>query len=183
MFGHDKQDYNDDNDDNSVAVSIIPPAPVDDTTATPQDLSAELSLPAPASDAPVADVPATDAPAAEAEVGSEHVESLPDFSATPEVPAPTPDAELSGSSVDVSAGGDLSSLNSLKQDALHELSPLIGHLDQTPDEKYATAKMVYEETNDQNLLSAVYEAAKNLTDDKAKAEAIYDVIQKINAAK
>ena len=54
----------------------------------------------------------------------------------------------------------MSNLSSLKQDALHELSPLIGYLDQSPEEKYATAKMVYEETKDQNILSAVYDAAK-----------------------
>ena len=72
------------------------------------------------------------------------------------------------------------SLSELKQAALRELSPLVGHLNQTPDEKYETAKMIYEETRDHTALTAVYEAAKNLTDEKAKAEAIYDVIQKIS---
>lgn len=104
--------------------------------------------------------------------------SLPE----PEIHSPVQEVAMPSASINITPTGTLNNLGALRQDALHELSPLIGHLDQTPDEKYATAKMVYEETKDQNLLSAVYEAAKNLPDDKAKAEAIYDVIQKINAA-
>ena len=93
---------------------------------------------------------------------------------------PSPDMELSSPTITINSSGTMKDLSSLKQEALHELSPLINQLDQSPDEKYATAKMVYEETNDQALLTAVYDAAKNLPEDKAKAEAIYDVIKKIN---
>jgi hypothetical protein len=106
--------------------------------------------------------------------------------ATTDTPEPTPDAELSTStstSIDDSMATSSvvpTSLTSLKQEALRELSPLIGHLDQTPDEKYTFAKMMYEETKNQDLLSKVYEAAKGLIDEKAKAKAIYDIVQKIN---
>lgn len=71
-------------------------------------------------------------------------------------------------------------LNTIKQNALRELSGLIGHLDQTPEEKYATAKMIYDETKDQNSLNAVFEAAKNLPDEKARANALHDVVSTIN---
>lgn len=166
MFGHDKTD------DTSQQTNMADPN--DDQTLVDQTVQQmphdELNLPEPEIHSPVQDVPAED------------------YIATPigmPLPSETPEVQsvpVSETAIGITSAGTLSNLGALRQDALHELSPLIGQLDQTPDEKYATAKMVYEETKDQNILSAVYEAAKNLPDEKAKAEAIYDVIQKINAA-
>jgi hypothetical protein len=174
MFGRDNQQ--DGVEDNSVPVSVV--STTTDTSTTPVQTVAmtqdEISLPAPAPDPtmPTAAAPSDD--------------GAPEFIETPvaphmSMPEPTPDEELSSPAITINTSGIMSNLKALKQEALHELSPLIGQLDQTPDEKYATAKMVYEETNDQALLTSVYEAAKNLPDEKEKAEAIYDVIQKINA--
>lgn len=161
MFGHDDQ-----NDDSQTNV----PVTNDDSTAVQQQ--DEMTLPAPTDDAPVQDMPSEDY--VTTPIG------MPLPSETPEVPAPTPDAVLSSTPIGIASNGSLSNLNELKQDALRELSPLIGYLDQSPEEKYNTAKMVYEETKDQNLLSSVYEAAKNLPDDKSKAQAIYEIVKLIN---
>lgn len=94
-----------------------------------------------------------------------------------EITAPVPDAELSHTD---HSSTTISDLGALKQQALKELSPLLHKLDQTPEDKYKVALMVYEETKDQNMLNTVYEAAKNLPDETAKAEAIYDIVKKIN---
>ncbi|CAN5413911.1 hypothetical protein BH10PAT3_BH10PAT3_0130 [soil metagenome] len=159
MFGHDKPE-------DSAATSTVTPTLTDDATSTAPTAVDELSLPVPTTgtDEPDSDVTSTG-------------------TSVPAPEATAPESSTASSTIGISGGGDLSNLSSLKQDALHELSPLIGHLDQSPDEKYETAKMVYEETKDQSVLTAIYEAAKNLPDDKAKAEAIYDVIKKINELK
>jgi hypothetical protein len=172
MFGHDKSD---DNDEPATVAPTIDDtsSAADDTTAPAPD--AELTLPAPATDdvAVPGDTPASSV------VADEPVSALPTFTDN----AAVEPAQNAGEPITISGAGKMSDLTALRQEALHELSPLIGQLDQTPDEKYATAKMVFEETKDQALLASVYEAAKNLTDEKAKAEAIYDVIQKINDLK
>lgn len=164
MFGHDKQDDN--TDGQAIAVSVTP---TNDDTTVPDDPQNELNLPEPATD----------------DTAMSPDMSTPEYVETPAAPIssfdmPTPDVELSSLPITISQSGAMKDLGALKQEALHELSPLIGQLDLSPDEKYATAKMVYEETNDQALLTAVYDAAKDLPEDKAKAEAIYDVIKKIN---
>jgi len=116
--------------------------------------------------------------------------TLPEPTAQPtpalsfDVPAPTaapvPDGHLVAEPNQVTHGGMSGDLAMLKRDALKELSPLVDHLDQSPQEKYEMAKLMYEETRDQAMLTKVYEAARNLPDEKAKAMAIYDVIKTID---
>lgn len=74
-------------------------------------------------------------------------------------------------------GGDL--LN-LKQQALQHLSPLVSHLDQTPEEKFRTTMMMIQASDDQTLIKTAFEAAQKITDDKARAQALLDVINEIN---
>lgn len=76
------------------------------------------------------------------------------------------------------AGG--SDLIDLKQKALQELSPLVGHLEQTPEEKFHTTMMMIQATDNKDMLSKAYEAAQAITDEKAKAQALLDVINEIN---
>jgi hypothetical protein len=71
-------------------------------------------------------------------------------------------------------------LLSIKQGALHQLSPLVGHLDQTPEEKFRTTMMMIQASDDQSLIKAAYEAAQKISDDKARAQALLDVINEIN---
>lgn len=171
MFGHD-------NTDDSTTQTIIPDQD-DDQSLVDQSVEQmpedEINLPNP-------DVQTTnDVAPTEEYIATPIGIQLP--SDTPKMQtAPVAATDYSPAPIGIAPNGTMSNLSALRQEALRELSPLIGQLDQTPDEKYATAKMVYEETNDQNILSAVYEAAKNLTNEKAKAEAIYDIIKKINAA-
>ena len=71
-------------------------------------------------------------------------------------------------------------LTDIKQQALQHLSPLVGHLDQSPEEKFHTTMMMLQATDDQNLVKAAFDAAKDIPDDKARAQALMDVINEIN---
>jgi hypothetical protein len=68
----------------------------------------------------------------------------------------------------------------IKQEALQALSPLVGHLDQTPEEKFRTTMMMIQAADDQTLLREAYDAAKQISDEKARAQALLDVVNEIN---
>lgn len=76
--------------------------------------------------------------------------------------------------------GDADDLLGLKQEALKELSPLVDQLDQTPEEKFRTTMMMIQATDDKTLLTDAYKTAQTITDEKAKAQALLDVVNEIN---
>lgn len=104
--------------------------------------------------------------------------SIPELPANTDTP-PEADRSWSDSSAPSigSAGGDLTDI---KQQALSQLSPLVGHLDQTPEEKFRTTMMMIQAADDQSLIKAAYDAAQQIPDEKAKAQALLDVINEIN---
>ncbi|MEK7602818.1 MAG: hypothetical protein AAB459_01055 [Patescibacteria group bacterium] len=71
-------------------------------------------------------------------------------------------------------------LLSIKQGALQALSPLVSHLDQTPEEKFKTTMMMIQASDDQGLVKEAYETAQKITDEKARAQALLDVVNEIN---
>jgi hypothetical protein len=71
-------------------------------------------------------------------------------------------------------------LVSIRQHALQQLSPLVSHLNQSPEEKFHTTMMMLQATDDQSLVKAAYEAALTITDDRTRAQALLDVINEIN---
>lgn len=73
-----------------------------------------------------------------------------------------------------------SDLLSLKQQALEELAPLVGHLDQTPEEKFRTTMMMIQSTDNQSLIQDAFVTAKAIPDEKVRAQALLDVINEIN---
>jgi hypothetical protein len=68
----------------------------------------------------------------------------------------------------------------LKQQALSELGPLVDHLEQTPEEKFRTTMMMIQSTDNQVLLKDAYAAAQAIPDEKARAQALLDVVNEIN---
>jgi hypothetical protein len=68
----------------------------------------------------------------------------------------------------------------IKQQALQQLSPLLNQLDQTPEEKFRTTMMMLQATDDQSLVQSAYAAAQSIPDDKARAQALLDVVNEIN---
>jgi hypothetical protein len=68
----------------------------------------------------------------------------------------------------------------MKQEALQQLQPLVNHLDQSPEEKFRTIMMMIQASDDHTKLNEAFEAAKQITDDKVRAQALLDVINEIN---
>jgi hypothetical protein len=97
-------------------------------------------------------------------------------SVLPADPKPTV-AEPTPSAVPTAADD---SLVTLKQEALQSLQPLVSHLDQTPEEKFKTTMMLIQATDNPSLVKEAYEAANQITDEKARAQALLDVVNEIN---
>lgn len=80
----------------------------------------------------------------------------------------------------IAANASSDDLLGIKQDALQELTPLVGHLEQTAEEKFRTTMMMIQATDDHSLIKQAYESAKQITDEKARAQALLDVVNEIN---
>lgn len=76
------------------------------------------------------------------------------------------------------AGGD--ELLDIKQRALANLTPLVSHLEQSPEEKFKTTMMLIQASDDPKLLSQAHEAANQIEDEKIRAQALLDVVNEIN---
>ncbi|HVX24071.1 MAG TPA: hypothetical protein VG992_01880 [Candidatus Saccharimonadales bacterium] len=82
--------------------------------------------------------------------------------------APTPNSDT------------LNDLLNIKQQALGELSPLVSHLDQSPEERFRTVMMMIQATDDQSKIQEAFSAAQAIEDEKGRAQALLDVINEIN---
>jgi len=170
MFGQNNDDQNQQQqtstaDPNSVLQNSNPPAGFFNPS-TPQ-------APAPGQDvvAPSAPVPEDESP------------MIMDDNPTSFVAAATPadvaaEAAVNVPAMPTEAGND--DLLSMKQEALQHLTPLVNHLDQSPDEKFRTIMMMIQASDDHTKLNEAFEAAKQITDDKVRAQALLDVINEIN---
>jgi hypothetical protein len=106
-----------------------------------------------------------------------------DHHMTPAYPADDTQAPLQQS--DVPMADDAShpedhELLAIKQDALNALSPLVGNLEQSPEEKFRTTMMLIQASDDRSLVRVAYEAAQAIEDEKSRAQALLDVINEIN---
>lgn len=71
-------------------------------------------------------------------------------------------------------------LDSIKQDALNELRPLVDKLNVAPEEKFDTYLLLLRSTDDKALIAPAHEAARNITDEARRAQALLDVIKEID---
>jgi hypothetical protein len=157
MFGHDNHDDQQAKDQTS-PTPVISPAPDELVNADDDQAS---SAPAFDTSAVSLDGPA-DEPA----------------SAPPTIPAAddkNDDLLPSGSTSAVD-----NDLITIKQDALQQLTPLVDHLDQTPEEKFRTTMMMIQANDDQSLIKVAHAAAKQIKDDKVRAQALLDIVNEIN---
>lgn len=170
MFGHNKDD--DDTNQEPVADSSL-----DSGNSAVADLSGSddsvLSDTSSVSDFSSPTV--TPTTSAEPEENKEEEELLP--------------AHASGSSWDDSSStkhqepNESSATNDLldiKQKALTQLSPLVSHLDQNPEERFKTIMMMIQAADNQTLIPDAYAAAQAIPDEKVKAQALLDVVNEIN---
>lgn len=152
MFGHDNQHQ----DDNAQATPL--PEPQADATLG-QDTSM-MSAPTIGND--------NAAPALAVDQPSQMIQPT------------TPPAPAHGTDSDTLVTGENDELLAIKQKALHQLSPLVSHLDQSPEEKFRTTMMMIQASDDQSLVNAAYEAAQQIADEKVKAQALLDIVNEIN---
>lgn len=122
-----------------------------------------------ASDAPTLPEPAvtTDDDGAGAGAGA-----ADDLSAAGSTPAPVEPTSAAPANTDALLG--------IKQQALQQLTPLVDHLDQTPEEKFRTTMMMIQAADNHTLIQDAYEAAKQITDEKVRAQALLDIVNEIN---
>ena len=103
---------------------------------------------------------------------------------TPPAPVTDPPANAATDPASVvsddSTTVDANDLLDIKQQALTELSPLVGHLEQTPVEKFRTTMMMIQASDNQSLIKDAYAAAQTIEDEKTRAQALLDVINEIN---
>ena len=92
-----------------------------------------------------------------------------DYVATPlpTAPAPTP-----------STGN--SELDSVKSQAINELRPLVTKLTLPPEEKFDTYLLLIRSTDDQSLIAPAHAAAREISDEARRAQALLDIIKEID---
>lgn len=157
------------------------PVPGDQAGANPA--ADPTNAPDPLAATPIADEPPTigtalpqpdddddvAGPAAPPEIKHSHAKSSSDDKKD-DRPAPAENATSAGSGP----------LDKLKASALEELRPLVGKLDLPAEEKFDTLLLIIRSTDDQSLLDEAHEAAKNISDDTKRAQALLDVIKEID---
>lgn len=90
--------------------------------------------------------------------------------ALPPMPAPLP-------AISPAPAGDL---EGVKQDAINELRPLVDKLNLAPEEKFDTYLLLIRSTDDKALVAPAHEAAKLISDESRRAQALLDIIKEID---
>jgi len=190
--------------DTSFQTPVINPLAVDPATgvslpvethdqADPQDSLSVLDQPVPSSldsnqpqasvfDAQSAPLPDPSTPFSTAPAATDTpVDSTPQATTYPSPTFASDDtATPLAPAVDSTATPAAGDLLGIKQQALSQLGPLVSHLDQSPEEKFRTTMMLIQTTDNPALLKDAYEAAQTITDEKARAQALLDVVNEIN---
>ncbi len=162
MFGHD----DDQNESNNMPASTNLSAPADplgNDTNVASDMGGGAGAFEPT---PIPD-PGPGAPAAP-------IIAPEPLSAVPEPVQPVGDV------LSPARGTNNDDLMSIKQQALQQLSPLMSHLDQTPEERFRTTMMMIQASDNDGLIRNAYDAALAIPDEKARAQALLDVVNEIN---
>jgi len=107
-----------------------------------------------------------------------------DTAAATAAPAPAADDATVAPATPVPAAGaavpDTDQLLDIKQQALQQLTPLVGHLEQSPEEKFRTTMMMIQAADNHELIATAYEAAQQIPDEKVRAQALLDIVNEIN---
>jgi hypothetical protein len=101
------------------------------------------------------------------------IEPTPTMTPEPSMSDPAPSETKDSMSSD-------NDLMSIKKNALQDLTPLLSQLEQTPEEKFRTTMMLIQASDDQSLVQSAYDAAKDITDEKVRAQALLDIVNEIN---
>jgi hypothetical protein len=182
MFGHDNNQDHDDaaandgidaaadaiaNDDNPHTDAPAPGTLGSFMATAPVTPDPQQDSPAPADPVtPSLDQPDSTAPDEEP---GDTVAPTHDTSHDDTAPAPTPAEPV-----------DTDGLLDIKHQALEDLTPLVGQLQQTPEEEFRTTMMMIQASDNASLIQKAYEAAKKIGNDKDRAQALLDIVNEIN---
>jgi hypothetical protein len=144
----------------------------------PQAAAAAAVTPDAAAEAPVDAGATLPAPAAAGYDTTNY--GADDTAAVAAAPAEPVDEAVMPAAAPMAAGADDDELLDIKQQALQQLSPLVGHLDQTPEEKFRTTMMMIQASDNQALIKDAYAAAQQISDEKTRAQALLDIVNEIN---
>src|SRR3989338_5630324 len=97
------------------------------------------------------------------------------IAATPASNLPTPSDVPSAPTTD-----DNSNLDDIKKNALSELRPLVDKLNIPAEELFDTYLLLLRSTDDPALIAPAHKAAKEITDEARRAQALLDVIKEID---
>jgi hypothetical protein len=107
--------------------------------------------------------------------------SVPDLNLPPGLPMQDPPAMAAASPPAAQPQAmPADNLLQLKQQAIKNLEPLVNQLEQSPEEKFKTTMMLIQASDNPALVKVAYEAAQQITDEKARAQALIDVVNEIN---
>lgn len=154
---------------------------------TPQPITASLPTPPPVSTDPDDDKMPTLDPTAGSD---DDLLGPPSMSSTPP-PAPKDDKQdkpapkiehhnKNHDKPDHTAKSSSGDLDGIKASALEALRPLVGKLKLPAEERFDTLLLIIRSTDDQSLLNQAHDAAKEITDDTRRAQALLDVIKEID---
>ena len=125
------------------------------------DETAKVDILPPAPE-PIAPLEATNIP---------ELNNLPPIEPTP-TPEPTPEPALSSS--------EKSDTKKIKDAAIHELLPVLDKTNADPVQKFNICKDAIEDSKDQSALEPALKAAKEISDEKARAEALLYLVESID---
>lgn len=191
MFGHDQEDNK--NDDNS-STSTQPVSPgllgIDDDSDTSTSASPIVnpsSSPLPTNSAQPTDnsfFAVTPNPISPTDQTDESSVVNPINNTAPSASLSEPDTNSVNSVPQTTEPKASTATNddliNIKRQALQELSPLIDHLEQDSEEKFKTTMMMIQASDDKDLIPQAFNSAKEITDEKKRAQALLDIVNEIN---
>ena len=158
------------------------PPPAAQTTTQHQNSTQQHPM---TSDNPFAATPAASAPASQPQQVSPPAQQQ----AAPSAPSSSPTtnqstndaAQQSAQPPQTPTGPvDHEKLAGMKKDAMTHLEPLVDHVAGSPAEVFKTTMMMIQSNDNHTLLEKALDAAKQIPDDKDRAEALMDIITEIN---
>lgn len=127
--------------------------------------------------------PKVEAPAPEPVTPVAPVE-MPDLTASaPEpIPEPVPTAEPAPAPEPAVESTETTSQNTndIKKAALRDLMPLLDKVNMDANEKFNLYRDIFEELNDHSVLEPAYQAAREITDETTRANALLYLVQSID---
>jgi hypothetical protein len=105
---------------------------------------------------------------------------VPTTTTTPSGAQPAMQSNAVAPTAPIADVADTDQLLGIKQQALQQLTPEIGHLEQSPEEKFRTTMMMIQASDNAALVKPAYEAAMAIPDEKARAQALLDIVNEIN---